>query len=130
MCSNWFKTSSNVFNSVQSCSILVQLCSNVFKLVQMCLNVFKCVQICSNVFKLVQMCSNLFKTCSNVFKWVQMGPNLFKSCSNLFKSVQNLTEKRSSVKRYTHIHNTLKDNSGETHPRSKYKKKNAHSTCH
>ena len=98
--------SSKVFKCVQTCSKLVQTCSNVFKLVQ---NLFKGVQMCSNLFKTgsnvfklvqslfkcVQMCSNLFKTCSNVFKLVQnlfkcvqMGSNLFKTCSNEFKCVQ------------------------------------------
>ena len=74
--------SSKVFKCVQTCSKLVQTCSNVFKLVQ---NLFKCVQTCS---KLVQMCSNVFKLVQNLFKCVQMGSNLFKTCSNEFKCVQ------------------------------------------
>ena len=45
---------------------------------------FKCVQTCS---KLVQMCSNLFKTRSNVFKHVQTYSKPVKMSSNLFKWV-------------------------------------------
>ena len=85
MCSNLFKTCSNVFKCVQTCSKLVKMCSNVLKCVQMCSNLYK---TCSNVFKCVEMCSNMFKLVQKLFKCIQMCSNVFELVQNLFKCVQ------------------------------------------